>query len=175
MFSNDELEKMSIEEFEAWIEAIERGDFNSAVPSAPSGVGRVKAAFDLHDKALIATEFVEGVTIPRRVTDTLRELHIAIEALGTPQGSDSLRWTVQIPNEPADYRVVHEDKTTTVIRVFYPYEGAELEFKTLGVAGTHKVDTLRTFYKQYARIPEPAQPVPTGEAKERGDVTIKGL
>lgn len=135
------------------IEMLDRGEF-SAVPSAPDGVGRVKAALK---------EFgwpQSGYGQP------WRNLYDAIEALGTPQGSDLLRWTAELPVKPG----------------WYWWSGREfpVEIKcaddprgTLYVVIDKQSDTYfpveNGLRGSWSYIPEPAQPVDAGEAKERGD------
>lgn len=81
--------------------ALDRFDFNSAVPSAPGGAERVDVAgikweIGQLTNRLMALEYVEGITIPSDVTDVLVGIQRAIEALGTPQGSDSLTDTTRL-------------------------------------------------------------------------------
>lgn len=67
---------------QALLTALDQGEFNSAVPSAPGGPSTLQTAWDEFDKQLIPVTFTPGLMA---AYTRLRE------ALGQPQGSDSLR------------------------------------------------------------------------------------
>lgn len=70
-------------DFALLIQMLDRGDFNSAVPSAPECECVKKAWAAFHH------EEITGAQIPNQWDYCYAELKHSIEALGTPQGSDS--------------------------------------------------------------------------------------
>lgn len=145
----------------------------SAVPSAP-GCERVKAAFVALDNDLEARAVMINDFYPRWM-----ELKAAVEALGAPQGSDSLRWTADIPTEAGYYWGVDGLRRLSLINVSHWYEDDDtLYYKAYMWGGEdgplEEIGQPRLQPRMFAKykmpsIPEPAQPVDAGEAKERGD------
>lgn len=131
----------------------------AAVPSAP-GAERVKAAWAALDNDLDARAVMINDFYSRWIA-----LKGAIDALGTPQGSDTLRWTTELPTNPGEYHVKDTEGTTTIVQVFR--QGQDLWYWAFGSDDECKLDNPVMRTMEFQRIPEPAQPVDAGEAKER--------
>lgn len=127
-----------------------RGDFNSAVPSAP-GCERVKAAWAAFFMCPHPRDNDDSVTEWDRCYIALKN---SIDALSTPQGTDSLRWTKELPTTEGWYwRKVHNH--AGVVRVKKNYGNGTFY---LWEIPTRSIKP-RKFIEWAGPITEPAQPV----------------
>lgn len=136
-----------------------RGDFNPAVPSAPGGV--LRCAQCQHTRTNHEHLPIDGLASPATYCgypDCPCKQYYEQEALGQPQGSDSQRLEMLI-----------EQRCT----VEFDMRSGQYYLFRDGQQSTLK-PTPREAIDDWIQK-RAAQPVTAGEAKERGDVTIKGL
>lgn len=131
----------------------------AAVPSAPGGTERVREAW------LAFSEAFDYDAHPV-VLEAVEVLRKSIAALGTPQGPDSLKWTKVLPTEPGRYlwkSPVGNESLMTLHK----------EKRGLGVWDDDQFILISRFTGAWFYgpivIPEPAEPLSAGEAKERGE------
>lgn len=133
----------------------------AAVPSAP-GADRVKAALSAYTDPLDSDEYYAPL---------FTELRDAIAALGAPQGSDSLRWTTDIPSDSEYGWYWYDDGHLEIFPVLIQKIAGTGQAGFVVVGQIYILNILKNERVPFRllRIPEPAQPVDGGEAQERGE------